>query len=151
MKKNQVILSTVLLVLFLGILTSQNAQDVPTGAEKSDRLRHEFAVSLLRTINTAEAVEHSTYGSYAPWQTLVAHHAEYFGEFIAVHRQQLPDAHFADSPEIVPGWNLRMNVHADGQGYEVLLRDMTDKKCGYATVTDENGVIRQGKAIDCDI
>ena len=44
-----------------------------------------------------------------------------------------------------------MNMHADGQGYEVLLRDMTDKKCGYAAVTDEDAVIRQSKAIDCDI
>ena len=94
MKKNQVILSTVLLVLFLGVLTSQSAQDVPSSAEKSDRLRHQFAVSLLRTINTAEAVEHSTYGSYSPWQTLAAHHAEYFDQFIAMHRHQLPDAHF---------------------------------------------------------
>jgi len=151
MKKNQVFLSTVLLVLFLGVLTSQNAQDAPVGAEKSDRLRHQFAVTLLRTLNTAEAVEHSTYGLYAPWQTLVAHHTEYFDQFIALHRQQLPYRRFGDSPEIAPGWNLRMNMHADGGGYEVLLRDLTDKKCGYAAVTDENGVIRQGKAIDCDI
>jgi hypothetical protein len=151
MNKNQVILSTVLLVLFLRVLTSQDALDVPTGAENSDRLRHQFAVSLLRTMNTAEAVEHSTYGSYARWQTLVAHHAEYFGQFIALHRRQLPDAHFADSLEIVPGWNLRMNMHADGQGYEVLLEDMTDKKCGYAAVTNENAVIRQSKTINCDV
>jgi len=44
-----------------------------------------------------------------------------------------------------------MNVYADGQGYEVLLRDMTDKKCAYAAVTDEDAVIRQSKAINCDI
>ena len=96
-------------------------------------------------------MEHSTYGSYAPWRTLVAHHAEYFDQFTALHRQQLPDGHFRDSPEIAPGWNLRMNLHADGEGYEVLLRDRTDKKCGYAAVTDENGVIRQSKTIECDI
>jgi len=68
-----------------------------------------------------------------------------------MHRQQLPYAHFAALPEIVTGWHLRMNVYADGQGYEVLLRDMTDKKCAYAAVTDEDAVIRQSKAINCDI
>ena len=54
-------------------------------------------------------------------------------------------------PEILPGWNLRLNVHSDGQGYDLLLTDMTDEKCGYAVLTDENGVIRQSKAIDCEI
>lgn len=44
-----------------------------------------------------------------------------------------------------------MNIHADGQGYDVLLRDMTDKKCGYAAVTNENAVIWQGKTIDCEL
>jgi hypothetical protein len=32
-----------------------------------------------------------------------------------------------------------------------LLEDKTDKACGYAAITDERGVIRQSKAIDCDI
>jgi hypothetical protein len=29
--------------------------------------------------------------------------------------------------------------------------DTMDKACGYAAVTDERGVIRQSKAIDCPI
>lgn len=152
MKKRWVILNAVLLMLIPGVLTSQYAQDVPgTGAEKSDPLRHQVAIALLRTINTAEVVDQSTYGSYSSWQTLLSHNQKYFDKFIAWHQQQLPNARFADVPEILPGWNLRMNVHADGQGYDVLLRDMTDKECGYAAVTDENVVIRQSKAIDCEI
>jgi len=137
-------------MLFLGVLTFQNAQDVWGGAEKDDGLRHAFAVSLLRTINTSEAVDKTKFLSYSSWQTLLEHHSEYFAHFIAMHQEQLPNAHFADLSEILPGWNLRMNVHADGQGYDVLLRDMTDKKCGYAAVTDENAVIRQSKTIDCE-
>jgi hypothetical protein len=31
------------------------------------------------------------------------------------------------------------------------LLDMKDSKCGYATVSDERGVIRPSKAIDCEI
>ena len=41
-------------------------------------------------------------------------------------------------------------MHADGQGYDVLLQDLTDKKCGYAAVTDEYVVIRQSKTINCE-
>lgn len=148
MKKRWVIPS-VLLVLFLGVLTPQHAQEIPAGTEKSDRTRRQFAVSLLRTINTAEVVDKTKLGSYSSWKTLLAHHSEYFDQFVASHG--LSKTGFADMPEISPGWNLRMNAHADGQGYDVLLRDMTDEKCGYAAVTDENGVIRQSKTINCEI
>ena len=63
----------------------------------------------------------------------------------------LPLIQFNDPPEILPGWNLRLNLHWDVQGYDLLLTDMTDEKCGYAVLTDEHGVIRQSKAIDCQI
>jgi hypothetical protein len=54
-------------------------------------------------------------------------------------------------PEILLGWSLRLAVHADGKGYDVRLQDLTDKGCWYAALTDESGVIRQSKAIDCEI
>ena len=139
-----------LLVLFIGVTASQS-QDVPTTSEKPDRLRHQLAITLLRTINTAEVVEQTTYGSYSPWPTLLAHHSEYFDQFIATQRRSLANANFAEPPEILPGWNLRMNMHPDGQGYDILLRDMTDKKCAYAAVTNENAIIWQSKAIDCEL
>jgi hypothetical protein len=85
------------------------------------------------------------------WQTLLSKHPKYFNKFLAINGPQQSNLHFADAPEILPGWNLRLNVHPDGQGYDVLLRDMTDEKCGYAALTDESGVIRQSKAIDCEI
>ena len=65
MKKHQVILSTVSLVLLLGVLTPQFAQDTSTRRANADQARHWEAIGLLRTINTAEVVEHTTYGSYA--------------------------------------------------------------------------------------
>jgi hypothetical protein len=39
----------------------------------------------------------------------------------------------------------------DGKGYDLMLQDLTDKTCWYAALTDESGVIRQSKAIDCKI
>jgi hypothetical protein len=51
----------------------------------------------------------------------------------------------------LPGWTLRLNVTSDGKGYDVLLEDTTDKACGYAAITNESGLIRQSKTLDCDI
>jgi len=152
MKKHRVILSTVLLVLFLGVLTSQFAQNTPTRPAKADRTRPEVAVGLLRTINTAEQVSYPVKnGSFVIWQTVLSDQPKFFDKFLAINGLQQSNLHFADAPEILPVWNLRLNVHPDGQGYDVLLRDMTDEKCGYAALTDESGVIRQSKTIDCEI
>jgi hypothetical protein len=65
--------------------------------------------------------------------------------------ESLAKAPVSSGPELLPGWSLRLNVTTDGQGYDLLLEDTTDKSCGYAAVTDERGVIRQSKAIDCAI
>jgi hypothetical protein len=56
---------------------------------------------------------------------------------------------YGRGPEIVPGWKLRLNLSKDGKAYDLLLEDVTDPKCGYAVVSDERGLIRQSKAIDC--
>ena len=162
MKKKWVLTS--LLLVFLGVQTPQFAQDASTDPGKAHE--HQLAISLLREINTAEATYHSENGSYATWQTLLSSYPKYFDQFLARHasvqshpltwdgaqtRHILPTIQFNDPPEILPGWNLRLNVHSDGQGYDLLLTDMRDEKCAYAALTDENGVIRQSKAIDCQI
>ena len=144
MRMRQLIPTVILITLSIAASTSQSAQDVPADTQNSQRLRRHLALSILRTINTAEVVDRSKYGTYSSWQTLLAHYPEYF-------IQLMPNTAFADEPEILPGWNLRMNIHADGQGYDILLRDMTDKKCSYAAISDENAVIWQGKTIDCEI
>jgi hypothetical protein len=150
MKKHRITLSTVLLVLFLGVLTSQFAQDTPTRPATAEQAPRQLAIGLLRTINTAEVTYHAKNGPFVTWQALLSGQPKYFDKFLAINGLQ-SNLHFADAPEILPGWNLRLNVHPDGQGYDVLLRDTTDEKCDYAALTDESGVIRQSKAIDCEI
>ena len=157
------ILTSLLLVLLV-VQTPQFAQN--TSIDAGTAMRHQLAISLLRAIGTAEATYRTENGSYATWQTLLSSYRKYFDEFLARHRgfvvnsgqpdttpaRSLPyPIQFNDLPEILPGWNLRLNVHSDGQGFDLLLIDMTDEKCGYAVLTDENGVIRQSKAIDCQI
>ena len=147
MKTHRVILSAALLVLVLGPLTPQFAQNAPSDAEKPDQKRHGLGVGLLRTINTAEVVEFTNYGSFGSWQTLLTHQPNSLNKFLEMNYPQGTSLHFADMPEILPGWNLRFNVHADGQGYDVRLQDLTDKLYGYAALTDESGVIWQGEPL----
>jgi hypothetical protein len=144
MRKHPVISSVLLLALFLGVLTPQFAQDTLTNPPRPDLERRAFAVGLLRTINTAEVVELYKYGSYASWQTLLAHQQEDLYECLAGNFPQEVNQRFADMPEILPGYRLRFNVHSDGQAYDVLLEDATDKN-GFAVLSDERVVIRESK------
>lgn len=147
MRKHLIVLSSVLL---LGVQTPQFAQDTSTGPANPDQERRQYAVGFLRIINTAEVVEATNYGSYGSWQTLLAHQPKNVNESLTMNYPEKAQL-FGDMPEILPGWSLRFNVHADGRGYDVRLQDLTDKTCWYAALTDESGVIRQSKAIDCEI
>lgn len=151
--RNRAIASiVVLLVVPLGIANSLRSQDSPARPSDPDQARHSLAISLLRAINTVEVSPQSKQRAYLSKDELLA--SEEFSGYTtraARNNPQLAGAHISNGPEILPGWVLRLNVTADGQGYDVLLEDTTDKNCGYAAVTDERGVIRQSKAIDCPI
>jgi hypothetical protein len=154
MKKHQVASGILFLLLLLAVNTPQFAQDTSAVPSKAEQERHRIAIGLLRTINTSEVTYRSKNGSFATWKSLLAAQPKSFDGYLANLTKsgaQKPAEQFSDAPAILPGWNLRLNVHADGQGYDVLLRDTTDEKCDYAALTDESGVIRQSKAIDCDI
>ena len=148
MKKHRLILGTGVALLFLGFLTPQFAQDSSTGREKPDFERRALAVGFMRTINTAEVTELYKFGSYAPWETLLAHYSENMNGWLARYFPQV--ARFTDSPEVLPGYSLRLDIHADRRGYDVRVQDLQDK-CGFAAFSDEKGIIWQGKWIDCKI
>jgi hypothetical protein len=140
--KLRVILNTVLLALALGTPASQFAQNASTGAGKPSPQSHERAMGFLRTINTAESEEFSKYGSYASWPTLLAHQAKYLDTWLGHFYSHVPNVHFGQLPEALPGLNLRLSVHADGHGYDVLVEDVSDKD-GFAGLSDERAVIRE--------
>jgi hypothetical protein len=144
-KKHRILLITVLLVLALGTVESQFAQDTSSGPGKADPERRALLIGFVRTINTAEATERGEYGSYESWRTLLEHKREYLNSWLArFYSANDANVHFGDTTEILPGWNLRLNVHTDGQGYDLLLEDTTDKS-GYAALSDERGIIRECK------
>ena len=153
MRRKSVFLSIAVIALFITMAKTLRSQNAPHSSSDADRARHLLAISLLRGINTAEAEYKMKHGSYAPKDALLASD-EFKGRGIAwaaKNDPQLANATLSNGPEILPGWALRLNVTTDGQGYDLLLEDTTDKTCGYAAVTDERGVIRQSKAIDCAI
>jgi hypothetical protein len=62
--------------------------------------------------------------------------------WVAKYYSENPGMHFGGLPEVLPELSLRLNVHNDGHGYDVLLEDLSDKN-GYAVVSDERGIIRE--------
>jgi hypothetical protein len=143
-KKHRIILNTVLLILAVGTPASQFAQDASTGPDKPDPQRRAIMVGLVRTINTAEVVERAAYGSFASWQILLTHHQQEMNQWLATVYSRDPNVHFGSAPEILPGWNLRLVVQPDGEGWVVLLEDAKDKT-GYAVLSDERGLIKECK------
>jgi Sel1 repeat len=126
----------------------------PANTSSQDLSRRLVIIGLLRSINTAEASNKyaSQRSSYLRWPDLLATSPSLADlRILAEIDPKLADVQLGREPEILPGVNLRLNVHADGQGYDVRLEDLADKNCYYAAVSDETGVIRQSKALDCDI
>ena len=151
MRSKSVLFSIVLIALFITTAQTLRSQNTPHSPSDADRAKRVLAISLLRGINTAEAEYKIKHGTYASKDALLA--SDEFkssGMAWAVkNNPQLANVSLSSGPEVLPGWSLRLNVTADGQSYDLLLEDTTDKSCGYAAVTDERGVIRQSKAIDC--
>jgi hypothetical protein len=145
--------SLVAALLILGAAAPISSQTTPAQPTDPDHAKHSLAINLLRAINTAEMDYKNKHGVYASKDTLLASE-EFTGRgmtWAAKNEPHLANAQVSIGPEVLPGWSLRLNLAADGNGYVVLLEDTTDKSCGYAAVTDERGVIRQSKTIGCKI
>jgi len=123
------------------------------GMPDRERERRSLAVNMVRAINTAEAGYKKNHGVYANWDTLFGN-----GDFTDTGTKWASEsfptvahAMYSRGPEITPGWKLRLSLSKEGASYDLLLEDATDPKCGYAVVSDERGLIRQSKTIDCAI
>jgi hypothetical protein len=142
-------IATILLLSFLlGFPFSQYAQNAPPQDDNSQHAKHSLGVNFLRAINTAEMAYRDKHGSFASWFTLQA--SVNFALKGAAGQESQSRFVVAGDPQVSPdppGWNLRFNLTADGQGYDVLLEDTNDKEHGYALLTDERGLIRECKAL----
>jgi hypothetical protein len=151
MRTKSVFTSLVFVALLITTAGTTRSQNAPPSSSDNGRAKHVLAIRLLRGINTAELDYKMRHGVYAPRDVLLASD-EFKGRgWTWAAQNDPPFVSRSSGPEIPPGWSLRLNVTADGKGYDALLEDTTDKSCGYAALTDERGVIRQSKAIDCEI
>jgi hypothetical protein len=145
MRQQTTISGLLLLGLSFGIFVPRFAQDTPAQPTASRQERQMVGIALVRTINTQELTYRSKYGSYATWQSLVSGDPKIFETFLSRNGLNQTSGSFGNAPEILPGWNLRLNVHVDGQGYDLLLQDTNDKTKGYAAFSDERGAIWECK------
>jgi len=144
-------------LLFLLVFAAQPAswaqkKSLPPPVDR-ERERRSFAQNLARSLNAAEADYFKKHGGYASWDTLTG-----LGEFSSTGTKWAPQdfptvAHalYGSGPEIVPGWRLRLQISKGEKAYDAMIEDVTDPKCGYAVITDERGIIRQGKSIECPL
>jgi hypothetical protein len=150
MRRHWVVSTIILIAVVIGSFKFQYAQN---SAGDSDLAKQNLAVNLLRAINTAERAYHQNHGAFTSWATLAT--SDEFTKtgmkWAARHNPQLAKLRLSSGPDILPGWKLRLDLTSDRNGYDVLLEDAADKSCGYAALTDERGVIRQSKTIDCKI
>jgi hypothetical protein len=131
---------------------SQGQKRAPVVADR-ERERRSFAHNLVKAINTAEADYRKKHEVYANWETLMG-----IGDFSSNGTKWAPadfptvaHALYGSGAEIVPGWRLRLHLSNGEKAYDLLLEDVTDPKCSYAVFSDERGLIRQGKSLDCPL
>jgi hypothetical protein len=139
--------------VFLFAVAPAHPQKSPIGAPDRERERRSLAVNLVRAINAAEANYKKTHGTYATWDTMIGN-----GDFTDHGTKWAPEsfptvahAMYGSGAEIVPGWKLRLQISRDGNAYDLLLEDVTDPKCGFAVISDERGLVRQCKSVDCPL
>ena len=76
------------------------------------------------------------------------HHQEDFNSWLKrFYSSNETNVQFRDALEILPEWNLRLNVQADGKGYVLLLNDASDRD-GLGWVSDDSGIIRECKYLE---
>jgi hypothetical protein len=138
------------LFLASALLTmSTAAQKTTFGVQDRAREQRSLAFGMVRAINAAEVHYKKEHGSFANWETLYS-----TGDFTSSGTKWAPEtlptvahAMYGSGPEIVPGWRLRITLSKDG--YDLQLEDVADTKCHYAITSDERGIVRQGRSVDC--
>ena len=142
---------TILLSFVACFAFSAVAQKTPFGIQDRDREQHSRAIGIVHAINAAEANYKQKHGTYATWDVFMSS-----GDFTNTGTKWAPEslptvahAMYGSGPEIVPGWRLHLVVSKDGNSYELSLEDVADTKCHFAITSDDRGVVRQGKSVDC--
>ena len=130
------------------LVVAQQQSDIqhPQAIETSRQSRL-TGVNVVRLINTAEMDYKYAHGKYATWDELFRSGAISDRERPATKFQGLK---LSLGPEVVPGWALSLVTAAEGQNYELSLKNSADA-CGFAFFSDQSGLIYQGGVIGCSV
>jgi hypothetical protein len=143
----------VLIVGLCSLVSPAWSQKSAVSVSDRELQRRSFALNFLRALNNAEADYKKKHGTFANWEALIAdgYFTDTGTKWGSPDFPTVTQAMYSRGMEIVPGWKLRLTVSNGGKSYDALVEDATDPKCGYAGVTDERGVVRHSKFIDCPI
>lgn len=142
------------LTLLLAVICQTGTKSASANTEEDEHLRRTLAVNLLRSISTAEHQYHAKHGNFADWTALVGT-SEYANAVEVYSRNPkyaaLRNTQKAAFPQVLENWDLRLNVGADGQTYDLTMSDTLDRTCRFSIFSNEKGLIWQGRTIDCRI
>jgi hypothetical protein len=104
----------------------------------------QLAVNFIRTVNTAEMQYRNANHAFADWQTLLTISA------VQKAAKQLSNStsESTQTPDSMADWKVRLTVASDRNAYAIALTKTSDK-CLYSVVSDEEGVVKEAKAIGC--
>lgn len=127
------------------------ASAVPDPAQKDIYEFKFLAVRILRVINTAQAWHKHNNGSYAEIAALfesqtMADLRSKFHTIVEFTDSFHSNLHYADA-EIVPGWELKLQLTDSGDGYIARMIDVSGAT-QTAFSTDQLGVIYEGQTLE---
>jgi len=140
----------VFLLLVMTVVAAGIQSQPPPGQGQSLQERT-VVVDLVRVINTAEmGYKTRSGGSFAGWTELSGskEFAKAFERF-SHSDPKLKDINVKAAPEVISGWRLRLTISSNAKSYFVVVSDAADIQCSYAVISDEEGLIRQARAIGC--
>ncbi|MGB6484004.1 MAG: hypothetical protein WBE86_11015 [Candidatus Acidiferrales bacterium] len=128
------------------LVVAQEQQTRPPGAAlqhlqatETSRDSSVIGINVLKTVVTAELEYNARHGSFVSWKEL------YSAPELQKNWQPL---HLSVGPEVVPGWALSLVAAADGQRFQVSMRNLADP-CRLSFFSDQNTIIYEGGALDC--
>ncbi|MFZ0335568.1 MAG: hypothetical protein WAN10_02520 [Candidatus Acidiferrales bacterium] len=128
------------------LVVAQQQRTTPPGlrrlqAVETGRDSNVTGIGVLKTVVTAEIEYNSRRGSFVSWKAL------YSAPELQKNWQPL---HLSVGPEVVPGWELSLVAAADGQSFQLSVRNLADP-CRLSFFSDQNGIIYEGGALNCSV
>ena len=128
-----------LLILTMTVAAAIGTVAVPVIQDSQNQLSSRQALSLVRTINTVQAIIKRSRSNYGSLQDVVKPEFQLDKSLSIISSD--------GSSATVKDYRLSLVESADGQHYQISLHPISG--CGVSFFTNESGVIYQGKALGC--